>query len=424
MERIKNERIAIYKQLVFEGAALALLHDIYELIEYQQRCLHFLDKEEAHHDPVRVGQMMVLLTRLRLRGHSYLAEAERAAADNPKVARRAYAGWLRMMEDSIASALKLRAELPDFFPTPPQAASWDEMLLRVRRAREQAEAPAPASRFTLAADETGSDQVTLKLTAPDVQALSELEYRTLRQLVGLLTELMHLEPDLYTEPAQWPSREEQLENLYNLLSQIGPQRAEQLRNYAKALAEKNSSIQPEKADEMNHRKVLSFEEEKRILALCTGPRAICRTILITALDTGMRRGELFKMKWHDIDWKNRWIYVRAENSKTMRERVVPISNRMFDALSFLRKETAEKLGERIGDRTVFGMTGWVQKQIKLLAAEANVPDFRLHDCRHTFATRLIQAGMPPDSVARLLGQSRLHSTYRHIRQDDPASANW
>jgi integrase len=55
------------------------------------------------------------------------------------------------------------------------------------------------------------------------------------------------------------------------------------------------------ADEVKRERVLSREEEARLLAACTGKRAHLRTILICALDTGMRKRELFTLVWSDVD---------------------------------------------------------------------------------------------------------------------------
>jgi integrase len=62
-------------------------------------------------------------------------------------------------------------------------------------------------------------------------------------------------------------------------------------------------------------RILTLEEGARLLAACEGPRAHLRPILICALDTGMRRGELFSLVWEDVDFEDWLITVKAFNTK-------------------------------------------------------------------------------------------------------------
>jgi integrase len=77
-----------------------------------------------------------------------------------------------------------------------------------------------------------------------------------------------------------------------------------------------------KSDETSRERVLSRDEENRLLAQCIGRRAHLRPLLIAALDTAMRRGELFKLTWEDVDLTRGVITIRAVNSKTARARTV------------------------------------------------------------------------------------------------------
>lgn len=80
------------------------------------------------------------------------------------------------------------------------------------------------------------------------------------------------------------------------------------------------------ADEIKRDRVLSLSEEEALLATCTGARAHLHTILILALDTGMRRGEIFKLHWPDIDFKQRLLTVRWMNAKSLRERQIAMTS--------------------------------------------------------------------------------------------------
>jgi integrase len=80
-----------------------------------------------------------------------------------------------------------------------------------------------------------------------------------------------------------------------------------------------------KASERQRDRVLTLDEEARLLAACSGRRAHLRPLVITALDTGMRRGELLKLVWPDVDFALDLIRVRATNTKTERPRTIGIT---------------------------------------------------------------------------------------------------
>lgn len=80
----------------------------------------------------------------------------------------------------------------------------------------------------------------------------------------------------------------------------------------------DSLINP--SDEKQRERIITKEEEERLLAACVDHRAHLRLIVIMALDTGMRRGEMMKLKWKDIDLEGRAFNIQALNTKTIRER--------------------------------------------------------------------------------------------------------
>lgn len=159
------------------------------------------------------------------------------------------------------------------------------------------------------------------------------------------------------------------------------------------------------ADEVKRDRVLSIYEEAQLLAVCVDKREHLRSLIITALDTGMRRGELFSLTWLDVRLPTRTIRIRAFNSKTAKAREVPISDRLAIELQRLMLDSS-------GDELVF-TCGDVKRSFATACRLAGIDDLHFHDLRHTFATRLVQAGLPLVEVARLLGHSSLHMTYRY-----------
>ncbi len=169
-----------------------------------------------------------------------------------------------------------------------------------------------------------------------------------------------------------------------------------------------------KADEVQRERVLSREEETRLLAACSGRRAHLRPLLIAALDTAMRRGELIQLKWSDVDFESRTIAVRAMTTKTARSRTVPISSRLLEELKTLFDEA-----EQDSD-SIFGISDNVKNGFASACQVAGVEGFRLHDCRHTAITRMIQAGMTPMQVMKISGHTQMSTFARYVNTDEDA----
>ena len=168
----------------------------------------------------------------------------------------------------------------------------------------------------------------------------------------------------------------------------------------------NSLINP--GDEKHRERILTREEEEKLLAVCTGAKAHLRPIILMALDTGMRRGEMFKLKWSDIDFENGIINIKAFNTKTMRQRQVAITSRLDQELEALWNRST-----RNPDDLIFGVAN-VKKAFSRARIVAGLPDLRFHDLRHTHATRLVAGHVPLSEVGRVLGHTQANTTYRYV----------
>ncbi|HKQ05768.1 MAG TPA: site-specific integrase [Blastocatellia bacterium] len=164
-----------------------------------------------------------------------------------------------------------------------------------------------------------------------------------------------------------------------------------------------------KADETKRERILTKEEEERLLAACTRRREHIRPIIICALDTGMRHGEILKLKWADVDFTGEQITVQAFNTKTMRERQVGITDRLARELQMLYEQSP-----KIDDLLVFGIEDNVKKAFDAARRDAGLPDVRFHDLRHTYATRLNAAGISLPEIGRILGHTQANTTYRYV----------
>lgn len=165
-----------------------------------------------------------------------------------------------------------------------------------------------------------------------------------------------------------------------------------------------------KADEMHRERVLSFAEEERLLAACEVPaRQHLRPILIAAMDTGMRRGELLKLKWRNVDLRARSIEIEAFNTKTARARTVAMTARLTKEIESLWLNSTRDL-----ESLVFGITDNIKNGFASACCAADIVGLRFHDLRHTAITRMIEAGMQPAEVMRVSGHTTPAMLWRYL----------
>lgn len=170
-------------------------------------------------------------------------------------------------------------------------------------------------------------------------------------------------------------------------------------------------------------RVLEKDEEKKLLAACDKIRSPhLEPIVVLALHTGMRKGEILSLKWPQLDFAKRTIFVVEAKSEQGR-RYIPMNDTVHDLLSRLPRKRGTQLvfpsprnpGHGMRDHKVGFATA-----VRL----AKIPHIRFHDLRHTFATRLVQGGTNLVTVQRLLGHARITMTsrYAHSLMDDRIDA--
>ena len=145
-------------------------------------------------------------------------------------------------------------------------------------------------------------------------------------------------------------------------------------------------------------------------------------MVLLSLSTGLRRGEVLRLKWSDIDLLMRKLVVRGDNAKSGKTRYVPLND---EALATLQRwRTDVKAAEWVfpghdGERLMSVKTSW-----KTVLQKAEILDFRWHDLRHHFASRLVMKGVDLNTVRELLGHSDLSMTlrYAHLSPEHKAEA--
>jgi len=170
--------------------------------------------------------------------------------------------------------------------------------------------------------------------------------------------------------------------------------------------------------EKRRERILTIDEEIRLLSACDDPTRIhLRALLIALLDTGARKGEMLKLVWKDVDLCNRTIKIRAQNTKTLRERQVGITERLFTELSRLWESNKGNI-----ESLVFGISNNVKRSFSTACKIAGIKHggldgLTLHCLRHTAATRLVKGQLPIQLVGRILGHTQVNTTYRYLTAD-------
>lgn len=152
---------------------------------------------------------------------------------------------------------------------------------------------------------------------------------------------------------------------------------------------------------------LTLEEERRLLECAEGPKWL-RPLLVVALHTGMRKGEILGLRWQDIDFGRKILTV--QKSKNGQKRGIPMSEALTETLMKQRQETRViDISGRVFPIADRSLRAAYAKALK----KAGIEDFTFHDLRHTFATRLVQAGVDLYRVQRLLGHKSIIMTMRY-----------
>lgn len=154
--------------------------------------------------------------------------------------------------------------------------------------------------------------------------------------------------------------------------------------------------------------VLTVAEERQLLAAA---HPHLQDLIVAALDTGMRRGELFHQRWEHVDLARNVLLVTRSKTAQGEGREIPFTARVRHLLEPRRQPEGIVFAYR-GSRVDDVKTAW-----RSTLRRAGVRHLRFHDLRHTFNTRLLEAGVLQEVRKALMGHvsvAGVHGRYTHI----------
>jgi integrase len=146
-------------------------------------------------------------------------------------------------------------------------------------------------------------------------------------------------------------------------------------------------------------------------------------LILLALNTGLRRGELLALCWDDLDLERAVLTVRGAGAKSGDTRHIPLNREALETGRTWRGPVEDRSGPvfpgKDGEPLAGTKTSWAG-----LMKKATIKNFRFHDCRHTFASKLVQRGVDLNTVRELLGHADLKMTlrYSHLAPEHRAAA--
>jgi integrase len=135
-----------------------------------------------------------------------------------------------------------------------------------------------------------------------------------------------------------------------------------------------------------------------------------RPVLIALLNTACRKAEILGLKWDQVDLERKTL--RIERTKSGKDRIIPINSVLWSVLEALRASSGQS------ERVFLGPNGEpmkdVKRSFKAACERAGIDgSLRIHDLRHSAASKMVEAGVPLPVVSRILGHASIITTMRY-----------
>lgn len=147
-----------------------------------------------------------------------------------------------------------------------------------------------------------------------------------------------------------------------------------------------------------------------------------KPMIVLCLNTGLRRGEIFNLQWADVDLIKKTLTVEGSTAKSGQTRHVQLNS---ESATLLEHWRAQSTSDFVFPSPVTGgKLNNIKRSWGLLKERADIAKFRFHDLRHTFASKLVMAGVDLYTVKELMGHSTIQMTerYAHLAPEHKASA--
>lgn len=157
---------------------------------------------------------------------------------------------------------------------------------------------------------------------------------------------------------------------------------------------------------------LNPEEEIRLLQACKEYGEPLPSIVMLALETGMRRGEIASLHWNHINLKTRVVHLPETKNEESRD--VPLSSKAAGVLNALPRNISGRVFEMRPDS--------ITQAFNRACKRAGIEDLRFHDLRHEATSRFFEKGFNPMQVAAITGHKTLQmlQRYTHLKAENLA----
>jgi len=165
-------------------------------------------------------------------------------------------------------------------------------------------------------------------------------------------------------------------------------------------------------------RILRIDEENKLLN--SSPPHLAN-IITFALNSGCRKSEITSLKWQDIklESESSYVIIKPEHSKNKKSRRIPLNRTLMGLLSNLYKT---KKGSYVFMNSLgnpFHSSTGIDKAWRTARTRAGLHDFRFHDLRHSFCSRLVNLNVPLMQVSELAGHRDISTTqrYSHVKNE-------
>lgn len=164
-------------------------------------------------------------------------------------------------------------------------------------------------------------------------------------------------------------------------------------------------------------RILSEDEASRLINSCResrNPYLYC--IVLMAITTGMRQGEILQLTWDQIDFKNQLAHLKE--TKNGRPRSVPLVDEVVEELKRLHEAKNPNKQLVFASKTAFGEID-IKKPWQEALKRSELKNLRFHDIRHSFATLAARQGASNLELATAMGHRTLQmlQRYTHLEAD-------